>query len=189
MSKPKPEVGIIMGSDSDLEIMVGAEETLIDLGVPCEIDIRSAHRTPDEVRRYAKAAMGRQIRVIIAGAGGSAALPGMAQAYTEIPVIGVPIVTKAPWRESALRSIIDMPNGYPVLTVDENDAVGAAISATRILGLGNPEYFAALDEYHAKKAAEVKAQGRLLKRLGGRAYQELRTQEQRQAEMAHEFGP
>ncbi|HEX5448109.1 MAG TPA: 5-(carboxyamino)imidazole ribonucleotide mutase [Candidatus Saccharimonadales bacterium] len=185
---PKPEVGIIMGSDSDLEVMVKAEDTLGELGVPYEWGIKSAHRTPDRVRSYARSAMSRELKVIIAGAGGSAALPGHAQSYTELPVIGVPIVNKAPWRESALRSIIDMPNAYPVLTVDENDAVGAAVSAARILALNNPEYLAAITELHAKKAQEVEEQEELLKRLGGHGYlKEMENRARRAAEI-HEFG-
>ena len=120
-----PTVGIIMGSDSDLPVMAKAGEMLDKLGVPYEMTIVSAHRTPDRLTEYAEQAAGRGIKVIIAGAGGAAHLPGMVAAQTVLPVIGVPVQTKALGGVDSLYSIVQMPPGFPVATVAINGALNA----------------------------------------------------------------
>lgn len=130
-------VGIIMGSDSDLPTMQGARTMLETLGVPCEIDIVSAHRTPDKLHEYASSAEARGLRVIIAGAGGAAHLPGMAAALTVLPVIGVPISSTRVQGIDALLSIVQMPTGVPVATVAIDNAANAAILAAQILATGD----------------------------------------------------
>jgi 5-(carboxyamino)imidazole ribonucleotide mutase len=129
----KPSVGIIMGSDSDMPVMKQAAEILGDFGVTYEIKIASAHRTPDFMASYSKNAYKRGIKVIIAGAGGSAHLPGMSAAYSPIPVIGVPVESKALRGLDSLLSIVQMPFGVPVATVAINNAKNAALLAIKIL--------------------------------------------------------
>lgn len=131
--KRKPLVGIIMGSDSDLPVMKQAAEILDEFNVPYEIKITSAHRTPDLMSSYSKNAYKRGIKVIIAGAGGSAHLPGMCAAYSPVPVIGVPIETKALRGLDSLLSIVQMPYGVPVATVAINNSRNAALLALEIL--------------------------------------------------------
>lgn len=126
-------VGIIMGSDSDLPVMKQAAEILDEFNVPYEIKITSAHRTPDLMSSYSKNAYKRGIKVIIAGAGGSAHLPGMCAAYSPVPVIGVPIETKALRGLDSLLSIVQMPYGVPVATVAINNSRNAALLALEIL--------------------------------------------------------
>jgi 5-(carboxyamino)imidazole ribonucleotide mutase len=130
----KPIVGIIMGSDSDLPIMKEAAEMLEQFGVEYEIKIVSAHRTPKLMYDYAQSAIGRGIKIIIAGAGGSAHLPGMVASLTPLPVIGVPIQTKALNGVDSLYSIVQMPPGIPVATVAINGAKNAGLLAAKILG-------------------------------------------------------
>ena len=132
--KNKPQVGIIMGSDSDLQVMKQAAEILNEFNVSFEIKITSAHRTPDLMSSYSKNAYKRGIKVIIAGAGGSAHLPGMCAAYSPLPVIGVPIETKALKGLDSLLSIVQMPYGVPVATVAINNSRNAALLALEILG-------------------------------------------------------
>lgn len=129
----KPVVGIIMGSDSDLPVMQQAADVLEEFGVPYEIKITSAHRTPDVMASYSKNAYKRGIKVIIAGAGGAAHLPGMSAAYSPIPVIGVPIETKSLKGLDSLLSIVQMPYGVPVATVSIGNAKNAALLAVKIL--------------------------------------------------------
>jgi len=129
----KPVVGIIMGSDSDLPVMQQAADVLDEFGVPYEVKITSAHRTPDVMASYSKNAYKREIKVIIAGAGGAAHLPGMSAAYSPIPVIGVPIETKALKGLDSLLSIVQMPYGVPVATVSIGNAKNAALLAVKIL--------------------------------------------------------
>lgn len=129
----KPVVGIIMGSDSDLPVMQQAADVLDEFGIPYEIKITSAHRTPDVMASYSKTAYKRGIKVIIAGAGGAAHLPGMSAAYSPIPVIGVPIETKALKGLDSLLSIVQMPYGVPVATVSINNARNAALLAAKML--------------------------------------------------------
>lgn len=134
MKKQNPKVGIIMGSDSDLPVMSEAAKTLEDFGIAYEIKIVSAHRTPDLMSEYAKNAYKRGLKAIIAGAGGSAHLPGMTAANTIVPVIGVPIKSKSFDGLDSLLSIVQMPSGVPVATVAINGAKNAAILAAEILG-------------------------------------------------------
>ena len=143
----KPVVGIIMGSDSDLPVMSKAAEILDQLEVPYECTIVSAHRTPDRLCEYAKQAQGRGIRVIIAGAGGAAHLPGMTAAMTVLPVIGVPVQTKALGGVDSLYSIVQMPPGIPVATVAINGALNAGLLAAKILAVTDDEPRDRLDEY------------------------------------------
>ncbi len=130
----QPLVGIIMGSDSDLPVMQQAADALSDLGVPFEMTIVSAHRTPRRLFDYAETAADRGLRVIIAGAGGAAHLPGMTASLTALPVIGVPVKTSALSGQDSLLSIVQMPAGVPVATVAINGAKNAGILAAQILG-------------------------------------------------------
>ena len=152
-----PLVGIIMGSTSDLETMRPAATTLQELGVPFELRIVSAHRTPDLMFRYAAEAKGRGLRVIVAGAGGAAHLPGMVAAKTNLPVIGVPVESKALKGLDSLLSIAQMPAGVPVATMAIGGAANAALLAARILALSDPVLAAKLDARVARIAAEVEA--------------------------------
>jgi 5-(carboxyamino)imidazole ribonucleotide mutase len=133
------KVGIIMGSDSDLPVMQEAADILVELGVSHEMTIVSAHRTPERLYEYARSARDRGLRVIIAGAGGAAHLPGMAAAITELPVIGVPVKSSALSGQDSLLSIVQMPAGVPVATVAINGARNAGILAAQILGAGDPD--------------------------------------------------
>lgn len=132
------EVGIIMGSESDLPVMKAAQEILSVFGIGSEVEIISAHRTPDLMRQYAKDAAGKGLKVIIAGAGGAAHLPGMVASYTTLPVIGVPVKSSNSidgW--DSVLSILQMPNGVPVATVALNAAKNAGILAAQIIGSSN----------------------------------------------------
>lgn len=142
-----PLVGIIMGSNSDADTMAGARDVLVEFGIACEYKVVSAHRTPDEMFRYAEEAEGRGIRVIIAGAGGAAHLPGMIASKTTLPVIGVPIRTKALKGLDSLLSIAQMPKGIPVAAVAIGGAVNAGLLAVRILALTTPDLAAKLKRY------------------------------------------
>lgn len=139
MSKTNVEVGIIMGSASDMEVMRAASEILTRFGVVHEVRIVSAHRTPDRMFDYAQKAAERGLKVIVAGAGGAAHLPGMVASLTPLPVIGVPVKSSNSidgW--DSLLSIVQMPNGVPVATVAVNAAQNAGILAAQILGCNNP---------------------------------------------------
>ena len=138
----KPLVGIIMGSDSDLPVMNQAAEILDKFNIAYEVKITSAHRTPDLMASYSKNAYKRGIKVIIAGAGGSAHLPGMCAAYSPIPVIGVPVETKALKGLDSLLSIVQMPYGVPVATVAINNARNAALLAVGIIGASDKKVLA-----------------------------------------------
>jgi phosphoribosylaminoimidazole carboxylase PurE protein len=144
----KPLVGIVMGSDSDMPIMSSAPLTLDKLGVAWELDIVSAHRTPEKTARYGETAVERGLKVIIAGAGGAAHLPGMLAAVTPLPVIGVPISATKMQGEDALYSIVQMPAGIPVATVAIDNAANAAILAAQMLATGDT---ALLDRIRAYK--------------------------------------
>lgn len=141
------KVGIIMGSDSDLPVMSKAAEILDELQVPYELTIVSAHRTPDRLCEYAKTAEAKGLKVIIAGAGGAAHLPGMTAAMTALPVIGVPVQTKALGGVDSLYSIVQMPPGIPVATVAINGAQNAGLLAAKILAAGDPELSQRLKDY------------------------------------------
>ena len=137
-SENGPQVGIIMGSDSDLPVMREAAAILTEFGVAHEMTIVSAHRTPRRLYEYAETAVARGLRVIIAGAGGAAHLPGMAAAITPLPVIGVPVKSASLSGEDSLLSIVQMPAGVPVATVAINGAKNAGILAAQILGASDP---------------------------------------------------
>src|SRR5512147_831784 len=151
MSERTPLVGIIMGSKSDWETMAHAAQTLESLGVPFEVRVVSAHRTPDLLFEYAGPAEARGLEAIIAGAGGAAHLPGMAAAKTTLPVLGVPVESKALKGLDSLLSIVQMPAGVPVgtLAIGRAGAVNAALLATAIVANKHPEFRAALQRFRA----------------------------------------
>lgn len=142
-----PLVGIIMGSVSDMETMAGARDMLKELEIPFEMRVVSAHRTPVEMFEYAEEAGQRGLKVIIAGAGGAAHLPGMTASRTLLPVIGVPVQSKALNGLDSLLSIAQMPKGVPVATVAIGNAANAALLAARILALGDPDLLHRLAQY------------------------------------------
>jgi 5-(carboxyamino)imidazole ribonucleotide mutase len=152
-----PLVGIIMGSTSDLETMRAAATMLGELDVPFELRVVSAHRTPDLMFRYAESAAQRGLRVIIAGAGGAAHLPGMVAAKTGLPVIGVPVESRALSGLDSLLSIVQMPAGVPVATMAIGNAANAALFAARILALQDAALAARLAERSARIARSVEA--------------------------------
>jgi 5-(carboxyamino)imidazole ribonucleotide mutase len=153
----KPSVGIIMGSRSDWPTMQAASETLARLLVPHETRIVSAHRTPDRLYAYASGAAGRGLKVIIAGAGGAAHLPGMAASMTTLPVLGVPIESHSLKGLDSLLSIVQMPGGIPVgtLAIGRAGAINAALLAAAILALADPALAARLLEHRAAQTASV----------------------------------
>ncbi|MEO1552547.1 MAG: 5-(carboxyamino)imidazole ribonucleotide mutase [Pseudomonadota bacterium] len=152
-----PVVGVIMGSQSDWPVMQKACDILDQLGVAFEAKIVSAHRTPDRLFDYAKAAKGRGLKVIIAGAGGAAHLPGMAASMTPLPVLGVPVQSKALNGIDSLLSIAQMPKGIPVgtLAIGEAGAANAGILAASIVALEQPEVATKLDAFRAAQSAAV----------------------------------
>jgi len=152
-----PLVGIIMGSSSDWETMQHAATVLDELSVPNEVEVVSAHRTPDKLFSYAESARSRGIEVIIAGAGGAAHLPGMTAAKTSLPVIGVPVQSKALNGMDSLLSIVQMPAGIPVATmsIGRSGAVNAGLMAAAVLGNKYPKIREALDEYRKKQTEKV----------------------------------
>lgn len=150
-----PLVGIIMGSDSDLPVMQEAADILAELGVAFEMTIVSAHRTPRRLYDYAGAAAGRGLRVIIAGAGGAAHLPGMTAALTPLPVIGVPVKTSALSGQDSLLSIVQMPAGIPVATVAINGAKNAGILAAQILATADPALRERVERFRRELEAMV----------------------------------
>ena len=162
----RPLVGLIMGSSSDWETMAHAAETLDRLGVPYEARVVSAHRTPDLLFEYAEGAEGRGIEVIVAGAGGAAHLPGMAAAKTVLPVLGVPVESRALKGIDSLLSIVQMPAGVPVgtLAIGRAGAVNAALLAASILGGNHPRIREAVRRYREEQTVAV-----LAKPIPGRA--------------------
>ncbi|HEX5095464.1 MAG TPA: 5-(carboxyamino)imidazole ribonucleotide mutase [Acidimicrobiia bacterium] len=142
-----PVVGVIMGSDSDLPVMQGAIDVLADFGVPYEVRIVSAHRTPDVMVEYARGAADRGLRVIIAGAGGAAHLPGMTASLTPLPVIGVPVPLRQLDGLDSLLSIVQMPAGIPVATVAVGNARNAGLLAVRILAIADDALRKAMSNY------------------------------------------
>ncbi|WP_266169855.1 5-(carboxyamino)imidazole ribonucleotide mutase [Dyella subtropica] len=155
-AKP-PRVGIVMGSRSDWETMEHAASVLTELGVPHEVQVVSAHRTPDLLFRYAEEAVARGIQVIIAGAGGAAHLPGMLAAKTRLPIFGVPVQSKALNGMDSLLSIAQMPAGIPVgtLAIGRAGAVNAGLLATAVLALNEPALATALEAYRARQTQTV----------------------------------
>lgn len=154
------QVGIIMGSQSDWPIMKHAADTLQELGVAFEAKIVSAHRTPDRLVSYAKSAKSNGLKVIIAGAGGAAHLPGMAASMTPLPVLGVPVESKALKGMDSLLSIVQMPGGVPVgtLAIGKAGAINAALLAAQILALNSPEIAEAIDGWRARQTDAVAAE-------------------------------
>lgn len=170
MSK-NPVVSIIMGSDSDLPIMKQAAEILEQFNIAIEVTIVSAHRTPDRLMKFSKEAASRGIKVIIAGAGGAAHLPGMVASVTTLPVIGVPIKSSNSidgW--DSVLSILQMPSGVPVATVALNGAKNAGILAAQILSINNNDISLALAMYKNEIATEVESKYCKLEELGYAAY-------------------
>jgi 5-(carboxyamino)imidazole ribonucleotide mutase len=153
----KPKVAVIMGSKSDYPTMEHAVSVLKELGVACEAKVISAHRTPDLLFEYASSAEGRGIQVIIAGAGGAAHLPGMAASKTTLPVLGVPVQSRALSGMDSLLSIVQMPRGIPVgtLAIGESGAVNAGLLAAAIVALHDPEVKERLTAYRARQTAKV----------------------------------
>jgi 5-(carboxyamino)imidazole ribonucleotide mutase len=166
----KPLVGIIMGSDSDLEIMKDAAKVLESFGVKYELTIVSAHRTPRRMVMYAKTARKRGIKVIIAGAGGAAHLPGMVASATDLPVIGVPIKTESLDGLDSLLSIAQMPNGVPVATVAINGAKNAGLLATEILGTSLDPLAKKIAKYKQNMRKDVESKAAELELKGFRKY-------------------
>jgi 5-(carboxyamino)imidazole ribonucleotide mutase len=152
-----PLVGIIMGSDSDLPVMQAAADVLTELGIGFEMTIVSAHRTPKRLYDYAETAVARGLKVIIAGAGGAAHLPGMAAAITPLPVIGVPVKTSTLSGQDSLLSIVQMPAGVPVATVAIDGAKNAGLLAAQILGSADPAVLARVSAYKQALEAQVLA--------------------------------
>ncbi|MDQ7091806.1 MAG: 5-(carboxyamino)imidazole ribonucleotide mutase [Methylococcales bacterium] len=152
-------IGIIMGSTSDWETMKHAAQTLEQLNIPHEVEVVSAHRTPDKLFHYAETARGKGLEVIIAGAGGAAHLPGMVAAKTSVPILGVPIQSKALNGMDSLLSIVQMPAGIPVgtLAIGRTGAINAALLAAAIIGNKHSNYQAALDTYRQNQTETVAA--------------------------------
>jgi 5-(carboxyamino)imidazole ribonucleotide mutase len=153
----QPRVGILMGSDSDLPLMEEAGRVLAEFGVPYELTVASAHRSPDRVLAYAREAEGRGIQVLIAGAGGAAHLAGVLAAHTSLPVIGVPIPGPALGGLDSLLSTVQMPSGVPVATVGIGAARNAGLLAVQILATSDPALRDRFRQFKARLAAEVEA--------------------------------
>ena len=166
----KALVGIIMGSDSDLPVMSEAAGVLDELGIKYEITVVSAHRTPCRMYEYAKNAYERGLRVIIAGAGGAAHLPGITAALTSLPVIGVPVKSKALNGVDSLYSIAQMPPGVPVATVAINGAKNAGILAAEILASSDPGLYSKLESFKEKRKEEVLKKAEKLENGGYEKY-------------------
>lgn len=162
--KQKPIVGIIMGSDSDLPTMQEAAIVCEEFKVPYELKITSAHRTPNFMAKYAESAHKRGIKIIIAGAGGAAHLPGMAASHSPLPVIGVPIRTKALEGIDSLLSIVQMPAGVPVATVAIGSAKNAGLLAVQILAIHKKDLFRRIQSYKKKLRIESLAKNKKLKK-------------------------
>ena len=160
------KIGIIMGSDSDLPVMKEAAELLDEMDIQYELTVVSAHRTPKRMYEYAESAKGRGISVIIAGAGGSAHLPGMVASITTLPVIGVPIKTKALSGVDSLYSIVQMPAGIPVATVSINGAKNAGILAASILSVSNSEIAEKLSNFKETLTKTVLWKANELEKVG-----------------------
>lgn len=165
------KVGIVMGSDSDMPVLAKAADVLEEFGVGYEMRIISAHREPDVLFEYAKDAEKRGIKVMIAGAGMAAALPGMCAALFPLPVIGVPIHTASLGGRDSLYSIVQMPSGIPVATVAIGGGKNAGILALRMLAMSDPALLSKLKEYSAKMCGDVQKKDEKLQKTGYREYQ------------------
>ncbi len=170
MANKKPIVGIIMGSDSDLLVMSEAAKTLEEFEVSYEIKVVSAHRTPERMYEYAQTALERGIKVIIAGAGGAAHLPGMTASLTTLPVIGVPVQTKALSGVDSLYSIVQMPPGIPVASMAINGATNAALLALKILAISDTSVQKKLEDYMQNLNKMVKEKSKKLEKTGFKKY-------------------
>ncbi len=170
MTNLNPEIGIIMGSDSDLPTMQGAIAICDEFAVAYEVAIVSAHRTPERMVAYAQAAHTRGLKVIIAGAGGAAHLPGMVAALTPLPVIGVPVATRHLSGVDSLYSIVQMPGGIPVATVAIGNAKNAGLLAVQILACHCPELLARVQRYRQDLTEMVMAKQDRLEHLGVQNY-------------------
>jgi 5-(carboxyamino)imidazole ribonucleotide mutase len=157
-SAAQPLVAVVMGSSSDLEVMQGAVEMLERFGVAHEVRVVSAHRTPDDMLAFGHAAAGKGLKVLIAGAGGAAHLPGMLAAVTTLPVIGVPVALAHLDGMDSLLSIVQMPRGVPVAAMAVNGARNAGLLAVRILAVGDAELTATMEAYQAEIAGAARAQ-------------------------------
>ena len=164
------KVSIVMGSDSDMPVMAKAAQTLEELGIPCEMRIISAHREPDIFFDYAKTAKERGIKVIIAGAGMAAHLPGMCAALFPLPVIGIPMHTTSLGGRDSLYSIVQMPSGIPVATVAINGGANAALLAAKILAVSDDALLSRLEDYSKKLMEQVKAKDERLQETGYAGY-------------------
>ncbi|NMB44315.1 MAG: 5-(carboxyamino)imidazole ribonucleotide mutase [Clostridiales bacterium] len=164
------KVGIVMGSDSDLPIMSAAAKVLEELGIEYDITVISAHRMPNKFFDYASTAEEKGYKVIIAGAGGAAHLPGMTSAIFPMPVIGVPIMTKSLGGVDSLYSIVQMPSGVPVATVSINGAKNAGLLAAKIIATSNPELLDKLKEFSKKQKDEVEKKDQKLQEIGYEEY-------------------
>ena len=158
-----PLVGVVMGSDSDWRIMSDASQALTDFGIAHEVEVVSAHRTPDKLVQYAREARGRGIKVIIAGAGGAAHLPGMLASMTPLPVVGVPVPLAYLDGMDSLLSIVQMPAGIPVATVSIGGARNAGILAARIIGAADAEVADRIEEYARTLEGQVAEKNQRLK--------------------------
>ena len=153
----KPVVGIVMGSDSDLPTMQPAADILKQFDISYEMRVVSAHRTPEDMVEYGKSAEERGLRVVIAGAGGAAHLPGMLASLTVLPVVGVPVKSRALQGVDSLLSIVQMPGGVPVATVSIGNGKNAGLLAVRILGVAEPKLREALAAFHREMASYSRA--------------------------------
>lgn len=162
-SSAAPLVGVVMGSDSDWRVMSDASQVLSDFVIPHEVEVVSAHRTPDKLMSYGREARGRGIRVIIAGAGGAAHLPGMLASVTALPVIGVPVPLATLDGMDSLLSIVQMPAGIPVATVSIGGAKNAGLLAARILGTTDAAIGDRVEAYARELEAQVEEKNRRLK--------------------------
>ncbi|KKI98254.1 5-(carboxyamino)imidazole ribonucleotide mutase [Prochlorothrix hollandica] len=165
-----PQIGIIMGSDSDLPTMAAAIAVCEEFGIAHEVAIVSAHRTPDRMVDYAQQAHRRGIKVIIAGAGGAAHLPGMVAALTPLPVVGVPVATRHLQGLDSLYSIVQMPGGIPVATVAIGNAKNAGLLAVQILACQQPNLLAQVQAYRQSLTTQVTEKQAKLEQLGYQAY-------------------
>ena len=165
-----PQVGIVMGSDSDLEVMSEAPKMLDEFKIPYEVTILSTHRTPEETARYAKSVKSRGLKIIIAGAGGVPGLPGSIAAHSALPVIGVPLKSKLSDGVDSLFSTVSMPAGVPVATVGIDSAKNAAILAAEIIGLNDPKITKKIEAYKENYRKEVLAKNSKLQKIGWQNY-------------------
>lgn len=169
-----PQVGIVMGSDSDMPVMVKAADILEELGISYEMNIISAHREPDVFYEYARSAEAKGFKVIIAGAGMAAHLPGMCAAIFPMPVIGIPMHTTSLGGRDSLYSIVQMPSGIPVATVAINGGANAGLLAARILATSDSGLLEKLKAYNAKQKTQVEAKDARLREQGYKAFLENR---------------